>query len=350
MKLVIFDVDGTLTNTNKIDEQCFVSALALEFGFGDINTNWDEYENVTDAGITQQIFQDRLKRIPSPAEIEKLKKSFVNLLQQLITTKEYLFSSIPGAAKILAELQIDSDWCVAIATGGWYDSAVLKLQNADVKIKGIPVASSDDGVSRQDIVNTAIIKAQNTYKVEDFQKIVFVGDGIWDVKTANNLNIAFIGIAENQQATQELIKAGAITVIPDLQDSEFSKILNNAKVPQMKSPYILHITQRTQWENAKHNHSYVPDSLANEGFIHSSEISQIIKVAHRFFLNQKELVILVINSNKVKAEIRYEAAEAGELFPHIYGALNLDAVEQVIDFAPGSNGYFDLPPQLKDLV
>lgn len=114
--------------------------------------------------------------------------------------------------------------------------------------------------------------------------------------------------------------------------------------------YILHITQRIQWEQAKYHHSYVADSLAREGFIHCSKVSQLIKVSQRFFYNQTGLVILVIDSNKVKPDIRYEAAEEGELFPHIYGALNLDAVAQVVDFEPGVDGYFDLPQQLKDLV
>ncbi|WP_341527361.1 DUF952 domain-containing protein [Nostoc sp. UHCC 0302] len=112
---------------------------------------------------------------------------------------------------------------------------------------------------------------------------------------------------------------------------------------------IFHITQRQQWEQAKFIGSYSADSLDNEGFIHCSKPTQIVTVANRFFSNQKELVLLFIDSDKVQAEILYEAAEIGELFPHIYGELNIDAVFQVIDFEAGEDGFFELPQEVVDL-
>ncbi|MBD2164721.1 DUF952 domain-containing protein [Calothrix membranacea FACHB-236] len=115
----------------------------------------------------------------------------------------------------------------------------------------------------------------------------------------------------------------------------------------MKS--ILHITQIGKWEEAKILGSYCADSLDSEGFIHCSEASQIVKVANRFFKHQKGLLILFIDADKVKAEVRYEEAEIGELFPHIYGELNIDAVFQVIDFECGEDGLFNLPPEVVNL-
>uniref|UniRef100_A0A2P0ZGA5 DUF952 domain-containing protein n=1 Tax=[Tolypothrix] sp. PCC 7415 TaxID=373957 RepID=A0A2P0ZGA5_9CYAN len=112
---------------------------------------------------------------------------------------------------------------------------------------------------------------------------------------------------------------------------------------------ILHITPAEQWEKAKIIGSYCADSLDTEGFIHCSEANQVVKVANRFFFNQKGLVLLFIDAGKVKAEVRYEEAEIGELFPHIYGELNIDAVFQVIDFEPGEDGLFELPQEVVDL-
>ena len=105
---------------------------------------------------------------------------------------------------------------------------------------------------------------------------------------------------------------------------------------------IFHITKRQQWEQAKDLGSYRADSLDTEGFIHCSKSTQIVKVANKFFFNQKDLVLLLIDSDQVQAEIRYEEAEIGELFPHIYGELNIDAVYQVIDFEAGEDGFFEL--------
>jgi uncharacterized protein (DUF952 family) len=109
---------------------------------------------------------------------------------------------------------------------------------------------------------------------------------------------------------------------------------------------ILHITQRQQWEQAKLNQVYRGDTLESEGFIHCSTPLQVIKVANTFFLNQKGLILLCIDSKQVQAEIKYEGWETEELFPHIYGPLNVDAVFQVLDFEPDVDGKFELPKEL----
>lgn len=106
---------------------------------------------------------------------------------------------------------------------------------------------------------------------------------------------------------------------------------------------ILHITQHEQWQQAIVVGRYRGDTLDSEGFIHCSTPTQIIKVANTFFHNQKGLVLLYIDSDKVKPEICYEGVEENELFPHIYGALNINAVFKVINFEQGENGLFELP-------
>ena len=101
---------------------------------------------------------------------------------------------------------------------------------------------------------------------------------------------------------------------------------------------IHHITRRQVWEEAQIIGSYRADSLLTEGFIHCSTATQVLKTADRFFKNQTGLIILYINVNKVESEVKYELA-VNELFPHIYGALNIDAVYQIIDFET-RNKYF----------
>ena len=109
---------------------------------------------------------------------------------------------------------------------------------------------------------------------------------------------------------------------------------------------IFHITRRTLWEQAKSNGMYCGDTLESEGFIHCSTRSQIIGVANRLFRSQEDLILLCIDLSKVKPEIRYEVVEGEERFPHIYGALNIDAVSEIIDFEAGEDGLFELPLDL----
>lgn len=81
-----------------------------------------------------------------------------------------------------------------------------------------------------------------------------------------------------------------------------------------------------------------------DGFIHCSTREQVIQVANARFRGQSGLILLFIDTDKVTAEIIYENLEGGpQLFPHIYGELNTDAVVQVSDFEPAEDGYFSQP-------
>lgn len=110
---------------------------------------------------------------------------------------------------------------------------------------------------------------------------------------------------------------------------------------------ILHITHQDQWQQAKQQGFYTCESLESEGFIHCSTPEQVVWVANRFYLAQRSLVLLCIDSEKVEAEIRYETVEGNKQFPHLYGQLNLAAVVDVVNFEPEQNGEFSLPPQLQ---
>ncbi len=110
---------------------------------------------------------------------------------------------------------------------------------------------------------------------------------------------------------------------------------------------IAHITTKKNWNNAKDIGEYKPESLKDDGFIHCSNIDQIIKIANQNFKDRENLVLLLINENQLNSEVVYEDLyESGEKYPHIYGPLNTDAVQKVYDFKPDSNGEFMLPEDI----
>lgn len=108
---------------------------------------------------------------------------------------------------------------------------------------------------------------------------------------------------------------------------------------------ILHITTKTAWQSAQQAGQYILPSLATEGFIHCSTAEQVVPVAQRFYAGQHGLVLLILDSDRIRPEVRYEAGtdKPDELFPHIYGPLNLDAVTRVVEFEPDANGDWTLP-------
>lgn len=110
---------------------------------------------------------------------------------------------------------------------------------------------------------------------------------------------------------------------------------------------ILHITVEAQWESAESTGLYRHSSLDVEGFIHCSTAQQIVGSANTHFKGQTGLVLLCIVPERVAAPIIYEDSYGRDQeFPHIYGTLNTDAVEQVIPFPVNDDGSFHMPAAL----
>ena len=99
--------------------------------------------------------------------------------------------------------------------------------------------------------------------------------------------------------------------------------------------------------------TYAPASLRDEGFIHCSTLAQVIDTANRFYRGQDDLILLLIDESQLKAELKYEAPRmdhgesSGELFPHLYGELNLDAVVRVAKLPCEADGSFQLQDGLQ---
>jgi len=116
---------------------------------------------------------------------------------------------------------------------------------------------------------------------------------------------------------------------------------------------ILHIVKRDDWEAAVRRKSYAPESLRGEGFIHCSTQAQVIDTANRFYRGQRDLVVVCIEEQRLQAELRWEAPArphgeaAGELFPHLYGELNIDAVVRVVELPCEADGSFRMPEELE---
>jgi uncharacterized protein (DUF952 family) len=91
---------------------------------------------------------------------------------------------------------------------------------------------------------------------------------------------------------------------------------------------IVHICPRAEWHSALQAGVYRPKSLEIEGFIHCSRPEQVKRVAERFFRDVPDLVLLWIEPERLQGDLRWESAD-GEVFPHIYTPINLNAVIRV---------------------
>lgn len=235
MRLAIFDIDGTLTETNEVDSVCFVRAMADAHAVGGMNTNWGEYAHTTDSYITREVLRGHFGRAPVDAERAEFISRFVSLLEESRARDDSLFGEVAGASAALARLRVEPGWAVAIATGCWRGSALLKLSAAGLETGGVPAAFAEDGVSREEILLAALGRARERYGREGFERVVSLGDGLWDVSAARNLGFAFVGVGGGGRAAM-LREAGASHVMEDFNDYErLLRCLDEAKVPAARA-------------------------------------------------------------------------------------------------------------------
>ncbi len=107
---------------------------------------------------------------------------------------------------------------------------------------------------------------------------------------------------------------------------------------------IFHITSADLWAKSLEAGCYKGETLDTEGFIHFSLENQVLATANRYYRGVTGLVLLRVNPAKLSAELKYELATIGETFPHLYGPLNLEAVEKVYEFNPDASGDFSQLP------
>jgi len=229
-RLAIFDIDGTLTDTNGVDDEAYCAAVASAIGVAQEAIDWSGALHVTDAEIFRHLCGMHGLGEPSVELMSRARAEFVEGLTSMLDQVPERFVEIRGAGTMLQRLANDG-WMVALATGGWRPSARLKLRAAGFDIDDALLASADDGTTRADIVQLARQRAEAFY-ARRFDRVVSIGDGVWDATTAATLELPFIGIATDEKA-ERLRRAGADVVFPDYRNiSEFLSALTTANSPR----------------------------------------------------------------------------------------------------------------------
>jgi hypothetical protein len=136
MRLIIFDVDGTLTDTMAVDARCFLRSFVEVFGFADVDPDWSRYKNATDAGIVHEVFESRTGRAPSEIESARFREHLVASFRS--ASQEAPFAAVAGARELLARLGFMDAYQVALATGCWRDSARVKMASAGMSYDEYP--------------------------------------------------------------------------------------------------------------------------------------------------------------------------------------------------------------------
>ena len=209
MNLVIFDIDGTVVNSVTADDECFIQTFRDLHEIDLLGSDWNDFEHVTDSGLTNEIFENRLKRSATEEEVKIIQNYFFDLL----SFRKSEFNEINGASDFIIKLGKRKDFFIAFATGGWSQTALLKLQCLGLPLENYVLRSADDHFKRTEITKLAIEDSKKKANIINFDSITYFGDGLWDLKASKELNIDFIGV--DCKGDGKLNNNGAKIVIKD---------------------------------------------------------------------------------------------------------------------------------------
>lgn len=192
-QLVMFDIDGTLIDSREYDANLFKQAIkeVLDIEIGD---NWSSYRHVTGGGILEEIIETSGIVYDRNLIHDKVKQLFFDLNERYLTERPQALREIPGARQFIDRLKDMESVMLAVATGGWEETAKMKLEGVGIETTGLVLASSSDAHSRTEIIRLAESRA---LAGEEVLRKTYFGDGIWDKRACEALDYDFIAIGNN---------------------------------------------------------------------------------------------------------------------------------------------------------
>ncbi|MFT5892334.1 MAG: phosphoglycolate phosphatase-like HAD superfamily hydrolase [Dokdonia sp.] len=193
--LYVFDIDGTLTDSIPTYLKVITKVLST-IGLKDIDTDYNNYLHHTDRYALEYNYERNFgKKAPDSLRFE------LDTLLETELKKHEPVIEIPGARDLLLDFQ-KNEIPFSYGTGAFPKATIVKMKDANIPFIQEVLATSITSVSRVGFVQEAIEKSKKFYN-QDFKKIVAVGDGLWDLKVAQELNIDFLGVGlKNKEVMQ----------------------------------------------------------------------------------------------------------------------------------------------------
>ena len=190
MYLVVFDVDGTLVESEDFDGILYAQAIrnALKI---DVDEDWSGYRHQTDSGILNEVLDRNGVEGDRSLAHGSVRKEFIILVAGYLAARGDRLPEVPGAHAFVSRLAARPDVAIGIATGGWKETAAMKLRAIGLDPDSLSLASGSDAESRVEIMQVAETRALAGRAVD---RKTYFGNRPWDREASRRLGWHFIGI------------------------------------------------------------------------------------------------------------------------------------------------------------
>lgn len=152
MHLVTFDLDGTLADSVAFDGELYLEAVRNVLGV-DIEADWTGYRHQTDSGILDEIIDRSTQNADRSSLHSAVRRHFTDQVHDHVVARGGAIPEIPGATQFVSRLMKIPSVGVAVATGGWKETAPIKLRAIRLDPLRMPLAPSTDALTCLDAPN-----------------------------------------------------------------------------------------------------------------------------------------------------------------------------------------------------
>ena len=220
MKLVLFDIDGTLVWTDGAGRRAIHHALTEVFGSTGPSDYW--FDGKTDP----QIVRDLMRMVGHDdghidARMQAVFSSYVDRLRAELRAPGYQPRVMPGVFELLDALDRRDDVVLGLLTGNLADGARAKLESVGIDPTRFRVgAYGSDGEDRPLLPDVARRRLREELGIEiDGASCVIIGDTPADLTCGRAVGARAIGVATGRYSVDELRHHGAVAVFADLSDT-----------------------------------------------------------------------------------------------------------------------------------
>lgn len=220
MKLVLFDLDGTLLWTDGAGRRAIHRALVDVLGTPGPIEGF-RFDGRTDGEIVQRLAEGA-GIPPTGALVARVLDRYVACLREEIARPAQRTTVYPGVRELLDALDPRADCVLGLLTGNVREGAALKLASGGLAIERFRLgAFGSDSPHRPDLPALAQRRAKEMLGLDlRGHDLVIVGDTPADVTCGNGVGARAIGVATGSFSVAQLMEAGAYAAFPDLGDTE----------------------------------------------------------------------------------------------------------------------------------
>jgi phosphoglycolate phosphatase len=222
VKLVLFDIDGTILLTAGAGRRAIVAAIGEEVG-GSPAFDRVRFDGKTDPQIVSELLEVAGQRGPhSPARVDTLCRRYVSLLAHELAQPSTRTTVMPGVHALLDRLEAEAGVLLGLLTGNVADGAALKLRSGGLDPARFRVgAYGSDASDRPALPPIAAERAQPYFgRIPSGAEVVIIGDTPADVGCGECIGARAVGVATGAYSVADLELCGAHAVFQDLSDTE----------------------------------------------------------------------------------------------------------------------------------